>query len=73
MDQYFYLSGFRFQVVDHLITNFHLPQSSLIMLVAALCGRERILSAYAEAVREKYRFFSYGDACSSAEFAKMFP
>ena len=58
----FIYPGFRFQVVDHLITNFHLPQSSLIMLVAALCGRERILSAYAEAVREKYRFFSYGDA-----------
>lgn len=58
----FIYPGYRFQVVDQLITNFHLPQSSLIMLVAALCGRERILSAYAEAVREKYRFFSYGDA-----------
>ncbi len=58
----FIYPGFRFQVVDHLITNFHLPESSLIMLVAALCGRERILSAYAEAVKEKYRFFSYGDA-----------
>ena len=58
----FIYPGYRFRVVDHLITNFHLPQSSLIMLVAALCGRERILSAYAEAVREKYRFFSYGDA-----------
>ena len=54
----FIYPGFRFQVVDHLITNFHLPESSLIMLVAALCGSERILSAYAEAVREKYRFFS---------------
>ncbi len=58
----FIYPGFQFQVVDHLITNFHLPQSSLIMLVAALCGRERILSAYREAVREQYRFFSYGDA-----------
>ncbi|HJD96197.1 tRNA preQ1(34) S-adenosylmethionine ribosyltransferase-isomerase QueA [Mailhella massiliensis] len=58
----FIYPGYEFRVVDHLITNFHLPQSSLIMLVAALCGRERILSAYAEAVREEYRFFSYGDA-----------
>lgn len=58
----FIYPGFTFRVVDHLITNFHLPQSSLIMLVAALCGRERILDAYAEAVKEKYRFFSYGDA-----------
>jgi S-adenosylmethionine:tRNA ribosyltransferase-isomerase len=58
----FIYPGYRFSVVDHLITNFHLPQSSLIMLVAALCGRERILSAYAEAVKEEYRFFSYGDA-----------
>ncbi len=58
----FIYPGYSFRVVDHLITNFHLPQSSLIMLVAALCGRERILGAYAEAVREEYRFFSYGDA-----------
>ena len=58
----FIYPGYKFHVVDKLITNFHLPQSSLIMLVAALCGRERILSAYAEAVQEKYRFFSYGDA-----------
>jgi S-adenosylmethionine:tRNA ribosyltransferase-isomerase len=58
----FIYPGYRFRLVDHLITNFHLPQSSLIMLVAALCGRTRILDAYAEAVREKYRFFSYGDA-----------
>ena len=58
----FIYPGYRFNVVDHLITNFHLPQSSLIMLVAALCGRKRILDAYAEAVEEKYRFFSYGDA-----------
>ena len=58
----FIYPGYSFNVVDHLITNFHLPQSSLIMLVAALCGRGRILDAYAEAVREEYRFFSYGDA-----------
>ena len=58
----FIYPGYKFHVVDHLTTNFHLPQSSLIMLVAALCGRERILDAYAEAVKEEYRFFSYGDA-----------
>ncbi|MEL6446901.1 MAG: tRNA preQ1(34) S-adenosylmethionine ribosyltransferase-isomerase QueA [Pseudomonadota bacterium] len=54
--------GYRFRVVDGLITNFHLPKSSLMMLVAALGGRDRILEAYAHAVREQYRFFSYGDA-----------
>jgi S-adenosylmethionine:tRNA ribosyltransferase-isomerase len=54
--------GFRFQVVDALITNFHLPRSSLLLLVAALAGRERVLAAYAEAIREGYRFYSYGDA-----------
>jgi S-adenosylmethionine:tRNA ribosyltransferase-isomerase len=48
--------------VDNLITNFHLPQSSLLFLVSALAGRERILHAYAEAVRQGYQFFSYGDA-----------
>jgi len=54
--------GYEFRVVDAMLTNFHLPQSSLLMLVAAFAGRERILDAYAHAVREKYRFFSYGDA-----------
>ena len=54
--------GFRFQVVDNLITNFHLPQSSLLFLVSALAGREKILAAYTEAVQLRYRFFSYGDA-----------
>jgi S-adenosylmethionine:tRNA ribosyltransferase-isomerase len=49
-------------VVDALITNFHLPRSTLLMLVSALAGRERVLAAYAHAVRERYRFFSYGDA-----------
>lgn len=54
--------GFKFQIVDHLVTNFHLPQSSLLMLVAAFAGREAVLSAYRQAVTEGYRFFSYGDA-----------
>ena len=48
--------------MDGLVTNFHLPESTLIMLVSAFAGREHILSAYEEAVREKYRFFSFGDA-----------
>ncbi|MGH8219429.1 MAG: tRNA preQ1(34) S-adenosylmethionine ribosyltransferase-isomerase QueA [Steroidobacteraceae bacterium] len=54
--------GFRFRVVDALLTNFHLPESTLLMLVCALAGRERVLAAYAHAVRLRYRFFSYGDA-----------
>lgn len=58
----FIYPGYRFQVIDALITNFHLPKSTLLMLVSALAGRERILQAYEEAVRERYRFFSYGDA-----------
>jgi S-adenosylmethionine:tRNA ribosyltransferase-isomerase len=53
--------GYRFQVIDALLTNFHLPQSTLLMLVAALAGRERVLAAYEHAVRARYRFFSYGD------------
>ncbi len=53
---------YRFRVVDGLITNFHLPRSTLLMLVSALAGRERVLDAYREAVRERYRFFSFGDA-----------
>ncbi len=53
--------GYRFSVIDALLTNFHLPQSTLLMLVAALAGRERVLAAYEHAVRERYRFFSYGD------------
>jgi S-adenosylmethionine:tRNA ribosyltransferase-isomerase len=53
--------GYRFQLVDAMLTNFHLPQSSLMMLVSAFAGRERVLAAYEHAVREKYRFFSYGD------------
>ncbi len=58
----FILPGYEFRSVDAMITNFHLPQSSLLMLVAAFAGTERILDAYRHAVREKYRFFSYGDA-----------
>ena len=54
--------GHDFRIVDHLITNFHLPKSSLLVLVSAFAGRERILRAYAEAIRERYRFYSYGDA-----------
>ena len=58
----FILPGYEFRSVDAMLTNFHLPQSSLLMLVAAFAGKERILNAYRHAVREKYRFFSYGDA-----------
>jgi S-adenosylmethionine:tRNA ribosyltransferase-isomerase len=54
--------GFEFQVISGLMTNFHLPKSSLLMLVAAFAGRERVLAAYAEAVAQRYRFYSYGDA-----------
>ena len=58
----FIYPGYRFKVLDGLITNFHLPESTLIMLVSALAGRENVLAAYEEAVRERYRFFSFGDA-----------
>ncbi len=58
----FIVPGYRFKVVDMLLTNFHLPRSTLLMLVSAFSGRERILSAYVHAVRQGYRFFSYGDA-----------
>jgi S-adenosylmethionine:tRNA ribosyltransferase-isomerase len=54
--------GFHFRAVDCLVTNFHLPRSSLLLLVSAFGGRERVLHAYAEAVRQAYRFYSYGDA-----------
>ena len=53
--------GFEFRLVGALLTNFHLPQSSLLMLVSAFAGRERVLAAYEHAVEQKYRFFSYGD------------
>ena len=58
----FIYPGYRFKVLDGLVTNFHLPQSTLLMLVSALAGRENVLAAYQEAVRERYRFFSFGDA-----------
>ncbi|MCI8293154.1 MAG: tRNA preQ1(34) S-adenosylmethionine ribosyltransferase-isomerase QueA [Hespellia sp.] len=58
----FIYPGYKFKILDRLITNFHLPESTLIMLVSALAGREHVLVAYEEAVREKYRFFSFGDA-----------
>jgi S-adenosylmethionine:tRNA ribosyltransferase-isomerase len=58
----FITPGFEFKAVKSLVTNFHIPKSTLLMLVCALAGRERILDAYAEAVKERYRFFSYGDA-----------
>jgi S-adenosylmethionine:tRNA ribosyltransferase-isomerase len=57
----FIFPGFRFQVVQGLLTNFHLPQSTLLMLVCALGGKERVLEAYVKAVEHKYRFYSYGD------------
>jgi S-adenosylmethionine:tRNA ribosyltransferase-isomerase len=71
----FIYPGFRFRVVDALVTNFHLPESSLLMLVAAFAGREQVLSAYRHAVTSRYRFFSYGDAmfvtpAASARFAR---
>lgn len=58
----FIYPGYRFKVLDGLVTNFHLPESTLLMLVSALAGREQVLAAYEEAVRERYRFFSFGDA-----------
>lgn len=58
----FIYPGYKFKILDALITNFHLPESTLIMLVSALAGREHVLHAYQEAIRERYRFFSFGDA-----------
>jgi S-adenosylmethionine:tRNA ribosyltransferase-isomerase len=58
----FITPGYRFKVVDRLITNFHLPKSTLLMLVSAFAGYDNIRAAYAHAVAERYRFFSYGDA-----------
>ena len=58
----FIYPGYEFKVMDALITNFHLPESTLLMLVSAFAGRERVMAAYEEAVKEKYRFFSFGDA-----------
>ena len=58
----FIYPGYKFKIVESLITNFHLPESTLLMLVSSLAGRENILNAYEEAIKEKYRFFSFGDA-----------
>ena len=58
----FIYPGYKFKAIDNLITNFHLPKSTLVMLVSALAGRENILNAYNEAIKEKYRFFSFGDS-----------
>ena len=58
----FIYPGYAFKAMDGLITNFHLPESTLVMLVSAFAGREHVLDSYNEAVREKYRFFSFGDA-----------
>ena len=60
--QIFLYPGARFRCIDGLVTNFHLPESTLIMLVSAFAGREHVLHAYAQAVKERYRFFSFGDA-----------
>ena len=59
----FIYPGYKFKLMDGLITNFHLPESTLVMLVSAFAGREHVLGAYEEAIKEKYRFFSFGDAC----------
>ena len=58
----FIYPGYHFRAMDALITNFHLPESTLVMLVSAFAGREHVLNAYAEAVKERYRFFSFGAA-----------
>jgi len=58
----FILPGFRFQVVDALVTNFHLPKSTLMMLVSAFAGHARVMALYRHAIAQRYRFFSYGDA-----------
>jgi S-adenosylmethionine:tRNA ribosyltransferase-isomerase len=58
----FIIPGHSFKVVDAMITNFHLPQSTLLMLVSAFAGRRNVLNAYQEAIRRKYRFYSYGDS-----------
>ena len=56
------IRGYRFKIMDALITNFHLPESTLLMLVSAFADKEKIMKAYEEAVRQRYRFFSFGDA-----------
>lgn len=58
----FIYPGYQFKLIDRLITNFHLPESTLVMLVSALAGKDKIMKAYEEAVKQRYRFFSFGDA-----------
>ena len=58
----FIYPGYKFKAIDALITNFHLPESTLIMLISALAGRDKVMNAYEMAVNERYRFFSFGDA-----------
>ena len=58
----FIYPGYKFKMLDALITNFHLPESTLLMLISALAGRDNVMAAYEEAVKERYRFFSFGDA-----------
>ena len=67
----FIYPGYRFKAMDGLITNFHLPESTLVMLVSAFAGREHILNAYRVAVQEKYKFFSFGDACLFADIPEL--
>ena len=59
----FITPGYQFKVIDGLMTNFHLPESTLLMLVSALIGHQKLMEIYQQAIAEKYRFFSYGDAC----------
>lgn len=66
----FIYPGYKFKMLDCLITNFHLPESTLLMLVSALAGREHVLAVYEEAVKERYRFFSFGDACFFTDLSK---
>ena len=63
----FIYPGYKFKILDNLITNFHLPESTLVMLVSALAGREHVLAAYQQAIDERYRFFSFGDAMMITE------
>ena len=66
----FIYPGYKFKILDNLITNFHLPESTLVMLVSALAGREHVLYAYQQAIEERYRFFSFGDAMMITELKK---
>ena len=67
----FITPGFQFKIVDLLITNFHLPKSTLLMLVSAFHGKEKILERYQYAIKKKYRFFSYGDSCIFSKENKL--